>query len=639
MQQQIRFIGLMLVLTFLHSATAQARTSADVSAALNSSALRQGQDAMLAVVVDVHAGLHAQSHTPLDPTLIPFELTPDANTAVDFGSPVYPDGQIENYAALGKLSVYTGRAIVFVPLHVKSDAPPGNLTISGHVRFQACNEGTCFAPEHPAFTVSTSVVAADAPVTPANADLFASAPSASAATPATTQPAANSPPSTGAEMAAVTVGSGGTTATLFGHSLDLSKESLLTAALVAFMAGVIFNVVPCVLPVLPVKAVGFYEASQQSRARSILLGFTFSVGLVTLFAILGMVVVLSKTLFGHQINWGQQFSHAWFVWLVALVLGALGFGMLGAFTTSLPTSIYGLDFRHDTLSGNFLWGGLTAILSTPCTAPLFPAVLGLALTLPKVEGFFLVTMVGCGMASPYFLLSAFPEVARRFPRTGAFAELVKQMMGFLMLGSAAFFAGLELVGQPNQWWIVFAVVMWGLLFMVVRTTQIAKSTGALCTVTGIAVAIGGGALALTLNLTDAFAANSIVAANGIQWQPYSADALADARKSGNIVVVDFTADWCLNCKYVESTVYHDPKTLDAIKKLKVVMIKADLTHDGSPGQALLDALGGTGIPYTAIYLPGSPQPVGLASIYTTDTLLRILNGNSDQAQVSDAGIK
>jgi thiol:disulfide interchange protein len=606
-------LALLLILGFQISAAQAARISADVSAALNSSVLLTSGQAVVAVVVNIHPGLHAQSHQPLDPNLIPLEVQLDDNPNLEFGPPIYPPAQLENYPALGRLSVYTGRVIVFVPVKTKPTAALGPITISGHLTLQACNDSSCFPPENPKFSVTTSIAAVAEPVMRINDDLFASLPTTLPTTPAAPPTATPAPP---------TINNSQTVISFFGHSVDLSEHGVPLAMLIAFLAGIVFNIVPCVLPVLPVKAVGFYEASQHSRARSLLLGLVFSIGLVAVFALLGMVVLLSGSIFHNQITWGQQFSNPWFAWGLAVLLAALGFGMMGAFSFRLPTSVYGLDFRHDTLGGNFLWGGLTAILSTPCTAPLFPPVLIYAATLPHIEGFLLVTTVGCGMASPYFILSAFPGVARRFPRTGALAELVKQMMGFLLLGTAAFFVGQQLIGEPNQWWLVFAVAAWGCLYLVTRTPQIAKSAGALYLSTAMAVSIGGGDLMLTLRLT---------APDQVQWQAYSPQALSDAQHAGKIVLIDFTANWCLNCKYVDLTVFHDPRTLDAIKQLGVVTMKADLSKPDAVGWQLRNTLGSDGIPFTAIYLPSADQPIGLASIYTTDTLLGVLNGASGQA--------
>ncbi|HTW93784.1 MAG TPA: thioredoxin family protein, partial [Tepidisphaeraceae bacterium] len=273
-------------------------------------------------------------------------------------------------------------------------------------------------------------------------------------------------------------------------------------------------------------------------------------------------------------------------------------------------------------------GALTAILSTPCTAPLFPEVLYASLRVPKAEGMFLVVMVGVGMASPYLLLSAFPELARRFPRTGPAGELVKQMMGFLLIGTAAFFAGLEMVGQPNQWWICFAVVVWACLYLVIRTAQIARAAGALCVVTGLAVALTGFSLVLTLRLTDALVGRGAGTGMSVDWIPYSTATFDQYRDENRIVLVDFTADWCLNCKFVEASVYHDPRAIEAIRQYRIVTIRADLTNHDEPGYQLYDRLNIDGIPYTAIYFPGQANPVGLASIYTTDKLLDVIDQNT-----------
>jgi thiol:disulfide interchange protein DsbD len=612
-----------------------AMVTATYSATLNSSALQPGHTAIAAVIVDIKPGYHAQSHAPLEDYLIKFQVAMDPNPAIEFLEPIYPKPIVQVFGALGMQSVYTGRVIVYVPMRIKATALPGDLTLTGKLTWQACDDRSCFAPERDQpVEIKTKIVAADEKPAPNDAETFqgfdpevftkptsapaATEPSAIPLSGTTTRPAALSPP-------ANNIG-GDTSVSLFGHSYRLADQSFLLAAIVAFLAGIIFNVVPCVLPVLPIKAIGFYEASQHNRARTLLLGLVFSIGLTAVFVLLGMFVVLSKSILGHQFQWGQQFSYPLFVWFIALVLAVLGFGMLGGFSVQLPTSIYGLDFRHDTLSGNFLWGGLTALLSTPCTAPLFPPVLAYAVGLPAVEGFLLMVIVGMGMSSPYLLLSAFPEVARRFPRTGQASELVKQMMGFLLLGSAAFFAGLELVGEPNQWWIVFAVVVWASLYLVIRSAQIFKSAMALYIITALAVIITGTALAVSLRLTNLLEGRGNgSSAESVQWQPYSAEALASARQANQTVLIDFTAGWCLNCKLVESTVFHDPRALAALRKHNVLTLKADLTDHNAAGFPLLNQLGSEGIPYTAIYLPGAAQPVGLSSIYTTDTLLAVIN--------------
>src|SRR4029079_11723689 len=134
-----------------------------------------------------------------------------------------------------------------------------------------------------------------------------------------------------------------------------------------------------------------------------------------------------------------------FVWGIVILLVICAAGMFGTVTLTLPTSLYNVDPRQDTVGGNIVFGAFTAILATPCTAPLLPPLLIWASARPAYIGAPAVMMVGVGMALPYLILSAMPELARKFPRTGPWSELFKQMMGFLMLAAAAYFAGGRLV--------------------------------------------------------------------------------------------------------------------------------------------------------------------------------------------------
>lgn len=563
-----------------------------VSTALSKTGLEPGGSGVVAVVFDIDAKYHAQSHTPIGEENFPLEVVLSGGREVTVGTPVYPPGEDHEYKLLGKLNVYTGRVVVFVPVKVASDAKPGTVVLAGKAVYQVCDDGMCYAPERPALDVPLTIVAAGASVSDNRPELFKDY------KPASETPAA-APKSSGS-----------------GARQSSAEWSTGFALGVAFLAGLLFNIMPCVLPVLPLKALGFYEASQHDRAKTFSFGIAFSLGLILVFTALALLVILSKSIFGHEFQWGQWFSIGWVVWAMTLVLVLLGASMLGAFTVNLPTSIYGLNFRHDTLSGNVMWGAFTAILSTPCTAPMFAYLLGWAVAQPVTVATLGMITVGLGMASPYLFLSAFPELARRFPRTGPASELVKQSMAFLMFGTAAWLVGPRLVGDPNQYWLIVAVVAWGSVFLAIRGATILKSSISVLVLSTLIVGLLGGSTVLAMKLTS----------KKEGWQPYTAQSFDDARKSGRIVLVKFTAAWCANCKYIEQTVYTDTRALNELKQRNVILLKADLTYADAPGWKLLNELGVSGIPFTAIYAPGAEKPETLASIYTTDGLIESLDG-------------
>ena len=398
------------------------------AAVVNLSALQPGQQAVAAVVLDVNEGFHAQSHTPSQPEYIKFVAKLDPSDAVTLYEPVYPPGEEKEYGSLGKLNVYTGRVIVYVPLQVKAGVGEGPVKISGTLRYQVCDDNVCYPPSKTPFTIETKVVAAGQSVEPQNPELFQGFDfkifsKLGAATQPATQPSAAQGSSGGADGSF----------SLFGHEVTDHSYGLVFVA--AFLVGIVFNAVPCVLPVLPLKAIGFYEVSQHNRGKSLAFGAMFSAGLIASFGVLALLVVVFRVL-----AWGELYSNAWFSLGIVAILLVMAVSTFGFFTVNLPPAVYGITPRHDTYVGNFLFGILTAVLSTPCTFGMFLGLLVWATRQPAAIGTAMLMTVGAGMASPYFALSAFPEVARRFPRTGPWSEVVKQMMGFLLLGTAIYFA-------------------------------------------------------------------------------------------------------------------------------------------------------------------------------------------------------
>lgn len=571
-------------------------------AEVNYSGLRVGGDATLVVAVEIQPGFHAQSHTPLDPNYIKFELKPANNDSITFGTPQYPAGKVEDFPALGKLSVYTGEVVVYVPVHVKADAKPGPIEITGKLRYQVCDDNACYPPESPAFKVSTQVVPADAKVTATETI------PAPPATQPVTQPAAATP------------GSSSPAAPMNVVSGESAPKSAAYQFLLAFLAGVIFNVVPCVLPVLPLKAIGFYEASQHSRLKSVSFGAAFSLGLIATFAAFGVLIFGYSWIGFHDrpFDWGQLFTKPWFTAGIVVILLGMAVGTFGAFTVAVPTRLYSISPRHDTYWGNFLFGILTALLSTPCTFGIFVGVLAWAILQPPAVGVLILVTVGAGMASPYLVLSALPEVARRFPRTGPWAELVKQMMGFLLLLAAVYFARpflSRVLHDETFWWAPFAVVVIAAIYLTARSFEFARTGVGRIVGTAIALLLVAGSLKAVLKLTE----------RPFVWQPYSTAALDQARKTGRIALVEFTADWCGNCQFVEANVLHSKPVIASVRDHDILMLKADVTRDDAPARPLLEVLNPAGsIPLTVIYAPGGDGPIELTGIYSKEDLQRAI---------------
>ena len=548
---------------------------------LDVSALRPGDAATLAVELEIKPHYHAQSTTPVDEFAIPFELKMDEHAAVTFGAPVFPAGEDKEYPGLGKVNVYTGTVIVRVPVQANGGAALGDATLTGKLHVQICDDKACFRYVWAPFKVPVSIAAPGTPVTPNEPELFGTA---------AAKPVATARP-----------------ISVFGR--DLTDDGYLLAFGAAFLVGIIFNVMPCVLPVVPLKAMGFYEVSQHNRRKSLALGAVFSAGLVASFGALAMMIVVLQ-----WFDWGELFTKTWFRAGIIGILLAMAVSTFGIFTVNLPTGVYRFTPRHYTYVGNFLFGILTALLSTPCTFGLFVGLLTWALTQPAVIGVTLIMMVGVGMASPYLVLSAFPELARRFPRTGPWAEVVKQMMAFLLLGTAVFFAKPfieRLVSEDVFWWTLFGVVAAAALFLVVQSARYGKS---------LTPRLVAGAVALLL-LVPSFLAARQFTYHPHDWRPYTDAALAEARAAGNITLVEFTADWCGNCKWLEATVLNNRGVAEYLKSQGVVMVKADMTDEGAPGRDLLQVLNPVGsIPVSAIYSPNLPEPIVLNGIYSRQDL-------------------
>jgi thiol:disulfide interchange protein len=282
--------------------------------------------------VDIHAGFHTQSHIPGQAGMVPFVAKLMPSPGIVSLDPVYPAGKAHFYPALGALNIYSGNVTIYLPIEVNQSAQAGPIALAGSIHVQTCDDSQCYAPVSIPFSIATQVVPIGQAVHPAHEELFTGFdPSYFAKV---LKPATLTPPSTPSPVIAAPAAEA--SFDIFGVHFVLSKDSWGLALSIAFVVGIIFNLMPCVLPVVPLKIIGFYEVSKHNRGRSVLLSAFFSAGIFAVFAVLAMLVLVV-----HKIQWGEEYSNPWFVWSLVVVLVIMAGGMFGFF------SVPGASARHD----------------------------------------------------------------------------------------------------------------------------------------------------------------------------------------------------------------------------------------------------------------------------------------------------
>jgi len=370
---------------------------------------------------------------------------------------------------------------------------------------------------------------------------------------------------------------------------------LAVILLLAALGGLLLNVTPCVLPLVPIKVMGLRSASE-GRGRLLANAGSMAVGMVAFWLALGVAVAL-VTGFGAI---SALFQTAWFGPLVAGVVAAAGLSLTGLFQLRVPAGLSRLDPDPGSLTGSFGFGVMTAVLATPCTAPFMAGASAWAALQSPVVALAVFGAIGAGMALPYLGLALRPGWLEQVPSSGPWSRALEECMGLLLLAVAVFFlgsssAGGELPGLGvSHWWAVGLFTAAALVWAAVQAWQITASPGWRA---GSAAVAAAGLLAIVLVV------RGLTATGPIDWEPYSPEAFGDARAAGQVVVMDFTAEWCLNCKALEEGVLHRDRVVRLLERDGVVPMRVDLTDDNPEGRAKLRELGWVGIPLLAVFGP------------------------------------
>lgn len=595
--------------------------------ALSADGVKPGGRITLAVVLDIKENWHVQVHQPAEDWLIATELElkglPDG---IGYGGTQYPEGvAIPVEFSDKELKFYEGRAPIFTTLSVGEEVVPGEHTVTASVRYQACDDTTCNPPQTEELELTLNVVEPGAEVAATNEELFAAYDGGGSGGMEASASASGG--------AADDAGSGESTAAATGAP----ARHLALTALLAALGGLVLNLTPCVLPVIPIKVL---TISQQagSRGRTLYLGLWMAVGVVTFWVGAG----LPMAAFSSVADPSRLFGIWWLTLALGLVIAAMGVGIMGLFAINLPGAVYRINPKAETAWGSFVFGVMTAVLGLPCFGFVAGALLAGAATLPAMTIMVIFASLGVGMAAPYLVLSMFPKLVDSLPRTGPASELIKQVMGLLLLAAAAYFIGAGLIalvqdapylGRQLHWWAVALLAASAGVWLIVRTFQITGSVPRRAVFSVVALAIGGAAVWFaadtTMEAQEKYQAQMAARSDGsagsggiitATWMDYEPGLPDRARELGHTVVMDFTAEWCLNCKALKATVLESERVKRRLGEGDVVAITVDLTSTNAPGWDLLESYGQTGIPLLVIEGPGIDEPWKANRYTATDVL-------------------
>jgi len=382
--------------------------------------------------------------------------------------------------------------------------------------------------------------------------------------------------------------------------------------LFGFLGGFILNLMPCVLPVISLKIFGFIQHAGQSRRRILRSGLAFIAGIFAWFVGLALLLILLKSI-GREITWAFQFTNPYFVVVMSAVVLVFALNLFGVFEISLPQSanrgLLGWTAQEGD-AGSFFQGVFATVLATPCTAPFLGTALGFAFTQSGWTILLMFLAIAAGMSSPYLLLSAQPAWLRLLPKPGAWMERVKQFMGFLLLATLLFLLavlgaerGVEAIIWTSCFLLVLSVACWMKGAFVVPA---ASSANRRVVLLFAVVLVFGGAwyfIGEKFRGTQPVSAEKQTAGD---WQPFTPQRLQSEIDQGRAVFVDFTAAWCLTCKFNEATVLESAAVRDAFQRHGVVKIKADWTNADPAITKILKQFGRPGVPMYVLY-PGGKK--------------------------------
>jgi thiol:disulfide interchange protein DsbD len=418
---------------------------------------------------------------------------------------------------------------------------------------------------------------------------------------------------------------------------------LWQTAFFAFLGGLILNLMPCVFPVLAIKATAIAKLSGGALRDLRLAGAFYTLGVLVAFAALAAALIGVRAS-GAAVGWGFQFQSPLFVAGMSWLLLAIGLSLSGVFEIGLGITGSGQSLaQRSGHAGSFFTGLLAVVVATPCTAPFMGAAIGAALIAPVLVGLLIFVAMGLGLAAPFALLGLFPALARALPRPGPWMVRLRQAMAFPMYASAAWLVWV-LSQQAGDFGVLIALsgaVLVGLAAWNYGVAQHSAGRGLISRGLAAAAIVGTFGLLLQLDGTTppGVAARTQATAASAHYEPFSRARLAELREAGKPVFVNMTAAWCITCLVNERTTLSTDGVQQAFRAAGITYLKGDWTNRNPEIGAYLRAFNRDGLPFYALYPAGGRDPVVLPPVLTETIVVGELKRAGGSALASPQSIR
>lgn len=390
-----------------------------------------------------------------------------------------------------------------------------------------------------------------------------------------------------------------------------SVTNIIAAILFGLLAGLILNVMPCVLPVISLKIFTFIKNADEDKKRIRLSGLLYSAGIVLSFVLLASLLAFA----GY--NWGGLFQNTLFLKVMIILLFAFALSFFGIYTLNIPSIISktASKKRSSIYVEAFIHGILATLLATPCSGPFLGATLSWTLTQSPLIIYTIFIFIGIGMSLPYIVLTMNTSLMKYIPKPGKWMVNFERIMGFLLIAAVIYFLTILNYNQIK-------IVLWMILIIAAALWQYGKYGSPVSKKKNRIISL----FVLVLMVFIAFTIPGKIYEEKIinlDRENYSYSKLM-ALSEKQPVLIQFTADWCTNCKIIESSVYNTEEMNLLQKEYNLKILKADL--DKSPGaEDLLKKLGSRSVPFAAVfYNYNFEQPYILRDIYEIDDIKKVL---------------